>query len=219
VAPDRLVIATGARWTRMLYSPMELPAGQLDHAQIFTPDDIAAGRVPDGPTLVFDFDNYYMGGVLAEHLAGLGVQVRTLRQPVTRPPGPSCPMSCRWYTGRSPSAVPVTTLHLLTTFDGETATLKQLFTGDELRLACRSIVIVGMRVPRGELLAALQGREQEVAAAGIRSIERAGDTLAPGAIVHAIHSGHLVGRELELGDRMSSYRRDFPIVERAGVAV
>jgi dimethylamine/trimethylamine dehydrogenase len=219
-APDRLVIATGARWTRMLYSPMELPAGQLDHAQIFTPDDIAAGRVPDGPTLVFDFDNYYMGGVLAEHLAGLGVQVAYVT-----PAGHASawtimsnelPLVHRALAQRR---VPVTTLHLLTTFDGETATLKQLFTGDELRLACRSIVIVGMRVPRGELLAALQGREQEVAAAGIRSIERAGDTLAPGAIVHAIHSGHLVGRELELGDRMSSYRRDFPIVERAGVAV
>ena len=219
-APDRLVIATGARWTRMLYSSMELPEGQLDHAQVFTPDDIAAGRLPDGPTLVFDFDNYYMGGVLAEHLAGLGTRVVYVT-----PAGYASawtimsnelPLVHRALAQRQ---VPVTTMHLLSAFDGESATLKHLFTGGEMRLACRSIVIVGMRVPRGELLAGLQGREQEVAAAGVRSIERAGDTLAPGAIVHAIHSGHLVGRELGLGDTMSSYRRDFPIVERDGVPV
>ena len=27
-----------------------------------------AGRMPEGPTLVYDTDNYYMGGVLAERL-------------------------------------------------------------------------------------------------------------------------------------------------------
>src|SRR5580693_802316 len=76
LAPDRVVAATGARWTRLLYSTMELPLGQLDHPEVFTPDDVAAGRVPEGPTLIFDFDNYYMGGVLTEHLAGLGIPVR-----------------------------------------------------------------------------------------------------------------------------------------------
>jgi dimethylamine/trimethylamine dehydrogenase len=113
--------------------------------------------------------------------------------------------------------VPVTTLHLLSGFDGETATLKHVFTGQELRLACRSIVIVGMRVPRDELLAALESRGPEIAAAGVRSVERAGDALAPGAIVHAIHSGHRVARELDLGERMPLYRRDFPISESAGL--
>ena len=74
-------------------------------------------------------------------------------------------------------------------------------------------MIVGLRSPRGELVAALEERAGEVAAAGIRSIERAGDALAPGAIVHAIHSGHRVARELDLGETGAPYRRDFPIVE------
>jgi dimethylamine/trimethylamine dehydrogenase len=108
--------------------------------------------------------------------------------------------------------VPVTTLQLLTAFDGDTATLKHLFTGEERRLAYRSIVIVGLRSPRAELMEALEARAGEVAAAGVRSIERAGDALAPGAIVHAIHSGHRVARELDLDERTAPYRRDFPIV-------
>lgn len=67
-------------------------------------------------------------------------------------------------------------------------------------------------MPRGELMTALEDRAAQVAAAGVRSIERAGDALAPGAIVHAIHSGHRVAREIGLGETGVPYRRDFPIV-------
>ena len=90
LAPDRVVLATGARWTKMLYSSMEIPVGTLDAPQVFTPDDIAAGRLPEGPTLVFDFDNYYMGGVLTEHLAAQGIAVSLRRRRPARPrPGRS----------------------------------------------------------------------------------------------------------------------------------
>ena len=179
LAPDRVVVATGAAWTRMLYAPMEIPVGHLDHPRVFTPDDLAQGRLPEGPTLIFDFDNYYMGGVLTEHLAGQGVAVS-----YATPAGHASawtivtnelPLVHRALAQRR---VCVTTLHVLTAFDGDTAVLKHVFTGEERRLACRSIVIVGLRSPRGELVAALEERAGEVAAAGIRSIERAGDALA-----------------------------------------
>jgi dimethylamine/trimethylamine dehydrogenase len=68
-----------------------------------------------------------------------------------------------------------------------------------------------MRKPRDELLSALDERTTDIAAAGVLSVQRAGDALAPGAIVHAIHSGHLVGREVGLSERRP-YRRDFPLV-------
>jgi dimethylamine/trimethylamine dehydrogenase len=213
LAPDRVVVATGARWTRMLYASMEVPVGQLDHPQVFTPDDIAAGRLPQGPTLLFDFDNYYMGGVLTEHLASQGVSV-TYATPAGHASAwtimtNELPLVHRALAKRH---IPVITLQLLSAFDGETAILKHLFTGEEVRLACRSVVIVGLRVPRGELVSALEERAAEVAAAGVRSIERAGDALAPGAIVHAVHSGHRVAREIDLGEKPAPYRRDFPIV-------
>src|ERR1700761_4514381 len=66
---QRVVIATGARWTRMLYSPLEVPVGELEHSRVYTPDDIAAGAYIGGPVVVFDYDNYYMGSAIAEHLA------------------------------------------------------------------------------------------------------------------------------------------------------
>ena len=64
-----VVVATGARWSRMLYSAMEVPIAELDVPGVYTPDDVAAGATLEAPVVVFDFDNYYLGGVLAEHLA------------------------------------------------------------------------------------------------------------------------------------------------------
>ena len=214
LAPERMVLATGARWTDMLYSSLEIPVGRLDHENVFTPDDIAAGRLPAGPTLIFDFDNYYMGGALAEHLAARGIPVS-----YATPAGQASawtimtnelPLVHRALTRRR---VPVTTLHLLKAFDGETATLAQLFTGEETRVACRSVVIVGLRLPRDELHAALSARMDDITRAGIRNIDRIGDALAPGAIAHAVHSGHKLAREIGAAVRWQPYRRDTPIVD------
>ena len=44
----------------------------LPDRRVYTPDDIAAGITPEGPVVVFDFDNYYMAGAVAEQLAGQG---------------------------------------------------------------------------------------------------------------------------------------------------
>jgi len=85
----RVVIATGARWTRSLYSTLELPAGELTGPGVHTPDDIAAGVVPEGPIVVFDFDNYYMGSAVAEQLARGTDSVTYVTPADMRPPGRS----------------------------------------------------------------------------------------------------------------------------------
>ena len=56
-------------------------------------------------------------------------------------------------------------------------------------------------------------RAQELQPAGVLSVDRIGDALAPGAIVHAVHSGHRFARELDMERGSELYRRDAPIVE------
>src|SRR5260221_13066668 len=53
----------------MLFSTLEFPVGELDGPAVYTPDDLAAGVVPQGPVVVFDFDNYYLAGAIALQLA------------------------------------------------------------------------------------------------------------------------------------------------------
>jgi dimethylamine/trimethylamine dehydrogenase len=47
------------------------------------------------------------------------------------------------------------------------------------------------------------------------SVDRIGDALAPGAIAHAVHSGHRFARELDDTPGKALYLRDAPIVESA----
>jgi dimethylamine/trimethylamine dehydrogenase len=89
-------------------------------------------------------------------------------------------------------------------------TLSQLFTGETHRIQCRNLVVVGLRMPNDDLFHALSQRTADIEAAGIGSIERIGDALAPGAITHAVHSGHRYA--MELGAKTSGFRRDAPIV-------
>jgi dimethylamine/trimethylamine dehydrogenase len=208
-----IVIATGARWTRHLYSSLEIPVGKLEHAAVYTPDDIARGTLPEGPVLVYDFDNYYLGGLLAEHLADQGLEVS-----YATPAGHASAWTVMTnelpyvHQALASRGISVTTLSLLKTFDGSEAGLANIFTGERSSVGVKSVVIVGHREPNDAVYHALMAREDEFADAGIKSVTRIGDALAPGAIVHAVHSGHLYARNLD-NDAPDIFLRDMPISE------
>jgi dimethylamine/trimethylamine dehydrogenase len=211
---SHVVIATGARWTKMLFSTLEFPVGDLDVPGVYTPDELAAGIVPPGPVVVFDFDNYYLAGAIALQLAERAGEVTY----VTTAGNAS---AWTFMTNELPlvhralvtAGVQIHTLRRVTAFDGETLTLADVYSGTPQRLACRSLVIVGMRRPRDELYQALIRRGAELKDAGILTVARIGDALAPGAIVHAVHSGHRHAREFDTESVGAAlpYERDFPL--------
>ena len=210
---QRVAIATGAYWTKALYSSLEIPLGELNKPNVYTPDDLARGVTPESPVLVYDFDNYYLGGVIAESLAQQGLEVA-----YATPAGHASAWTI--MTNEQPYVhqaldncnVKVHTQKLLSDFGSGEAILSNIFTNKIQRVAAKSVVLVGLRLPNDALYQLLQARSEERAKAGIKSIERIGDALAPGALVHAVHSGHSFSREL---DRQTNelYLRDIPIAE------
>ncbi|HEV2272084.1 MAG TPA: FAD-dependent oxidoreductase [Steroidobacteraceae bacterium] len=210
--PAHVVLATGSRWMPLLYSPLEVPAGTLDSPDVYTPDDVAAGVPLEDPVVVFDFDNYYMGSAIAEHLARNGRfvsyvtpsgyasawAVMTNEQPQT-------------YRALSAAGVALHTLSRVESFSSGEVTLVHTFTSARTRLACRSLVIVGARLPNDALYHMLTAQHEELTAAGIVSVTRVGDALAPGAIAHAVYSGHRYARELEAPESERIVRRDAPL--------
>jgi len=106
------------------------------------------------------------------------------------------------------------TLTLLKEFDGNTVRLENIFSGAASELHVQSIVIVGHRQPIDDVYQDLIGREDEFADTGIKSVQRIGDALAPGAIVHAVHSGHQYAQQLDNGGG-EGYLRDIQIGEDA----
>jgi len=213
---QRIVIATGALWTRRLYSSLELPVRSLDAPNVFTPDDVAAGAHIEGPIVVFDYDNYYMGGALAESLARAGNRVTYVT-----PAGHASAWTI--MTNEQPqvhralanAGVVLKTLTLVARIKDDALVIANVFTGEEQSLPCKSLVIVGARAAKHELYRSLIARRADWDAAGIASVDCIGDALAPGAIAHAVHSGHRYARELDQPAGREIYRRDSPILASA----
>jgi dimethylamine/trimethylamine dehydrogenase len=207
-----VVIATGSRWARLLYSPLEIPVGALEVPGVFTPDDVASGKKLEDPVVVFDFDNYYMGSVLAEHLAKGGHRVSYVT-----PAGHASAWSImsneqpQVHRALFAAGISLHTLTRVAAFEPGELTLANLFTDAKTRLECRSLVIVGARFANDGLYTTLASRSSDLTAAGIRSVTRIGDALAPGALVHAVYSGHRYARELDADPASLLYRRDVPL--------
>ena len=75
----------------------------------------------------------------------------------------------------------------------------------------QSLVIVGTRFANEALYTELMARTGEFKDAGLSSVTRIGDALAPGAIVHAVYSGHRYAEELDAEPAALRYRRDAPL--------
>ncbi len=212
LAPTHVALATGARWTRLLYSPLEVPAGELAGPDVFTPDDVAAGARLAGPVVVYDYDNYYMGSVLAEHLAREGHSVSYVT-PAGHPSAWSIMSNEQPQVHRALFAcgIALHTLARVVGFARGELRLERQFTNVPLVLPCGSLIIVGARLAEDALQRALAARAEELTAAGIRSVSAIGDALAPGAIVHAVYSGHRYARELDTDPDDAGARRDAPL--------
>jgi dimethylamine/trimethylamine dehydrogenase len=199
---DHVVVATGARWTKALCAANELPVAELEGSNIYTPDDLAAGILPEEPVAVFDFDNYYLGTAVAEDLAarGLGVTYVT-----------TSGAASAWsfltneqqhiHAALARRGIGYRTLEIVTGFDGATLHLAQAMSGEPRAIAARSLVIVGMRAGGSALFDSLQGR--------VAALHLTGDANAPGAIAHAVWQGHRTGQDLGRGQ--GTVRRDLGV--------
>ena len=196
---DHVVIATGSRWRRDGVGMASHDATVAEGTpQIYTPEDIMAGAMPAGPVIVYDEDQYYMGGCLAMKLVQAGLEVALVT------PGGEASSYCRMtdehdkvQTRLLELGVEIVANRQLTGFDGETARLACVYTGRASRQKARSLVLVTMRKPESSLYEELASDPASLRAAGIAGLVRIGDCLAPGALVHAIHGGHLHAREFD----------------------
>ena len=198
---QRVVLATGARWRRDGVGRANLspvPGLNLD-AQVFTPDDLIDGRLPQqGAALVFDDDHYYLGGVLAELLRARGLDV-TLVTPAERASAWTVNTLEQHVIQKRLLELGVTIIanHNLVEFDGSRATLSCVYTGRRSHLTVPAIVSVTSRVGNDDLARALGAAPDAVTSAGIVSVVSIGDCWAPGTIAAAVYAGHRYAREFD----------------------
>lgn len=204
---DHVVIATGARWTRQILDKNAYPAGEFEGDAVYTPDDILSGAEPEGPVVIYDFDHYYMGSCLAELLRQRGKEV-TIVTPANAVSAWTVMNNELWDIRRRITELGVGTAfeQRVTRFSDGMVHLASVHRGGEARtIDCGSLLVVGVRARKDSLYQELASDPDRTTDAGISSVRSIGDCRAPGAIVHAVYSGHECARTIDAGDSVQTY--------------
>ena len=200
VEADHVVIATGSTWRADGFGrnhPQPLTT-LSQSATILTPDDIMAGRLPDGPTVIFDDDSFYMGGVIAERvrLENVPVTVVTPEDVVSA----WCEYTSERYQVQKhllELGIEIKTTHRLLAYDGREVTICCIHTGRQQSIEADALIMVTARSPRDELYQALKQRIESGAQTPFSSLRRIGDCDAPAIIAAAVYAGHRYAREFD----------------------
>ena len=200
IAADHVVVATGAKWRRDGYGSYHNVAMNPPPAvdTTFTPDDIMAGRLPEGRTIVYDDDHFYMASVIAEKLRLLGNEVVYLS------PGS---LVSSWSTNNYEQVrvqrrlieldIEIILNHGLDAFEGNAATLGCNFSPRQQTISADNLVMVTCRTPCDQLYYDILEAIETNRAGVPKSVKRIGDAEAPSIIAAATFAGHKYARELD----------------------
>ena len=213
---ERVALATGATWRRDGYGRSHFaPIPGLEQAKVFTPDDIMAERMPAaGPVVVYDTEEFYMAGVIAEKLRKAGHEVTFVT---------AGDIASAW-AGNTLEAVhinkqlrrlgiKVVTHHDVTRLAADHVEITCGYGGTKQQISALATVLVTSRLPNEDLYLALAANPEGMKGAGIKSMARIGDCLAPGFIAHAVYHGHRYARELDAPPQGEvPFKRHLPMV-------
>jgi len=200
-------MATGAMWRRdglgrQHRAALIEAADDWTSTRVFTPDDVFAGAAIPSPVLVYDDDHYVMGGALAEQLRRKGLEVH-LVTPASRV-SEFTDMTMEQHRIQSGLlklgvSIDISTeiAHLAPNGGGVEVGLRSVYADTTITRAVAAVVLVTMRDPVDSLYHALQTRQGEWQAAGVRSVQVLGDALAPGTVAAAVYAGHRTARALD----------------------
>ena len=202
IAADHVVVATGAKWrgdryTGDRYQPIEVAGGM----RILTPDDIMDGSMPEGPTLIYDGDQFYMASILAEHIRSTGNPVHIVTGSDKLAPWSDNTVE-RWRAQARliELGVEITTSHTLGSSNGQAAVLRCVYTGQEKTVPAQSIVMVSQRRPVDGLYHDISKEIASDAKGAPRTLAKIGDCDAPAIIAAAVYAGHRYAQELDQPD-------------------
>lgn len=209
---EHVVLATGSRWRRDGIGSLGEEAADLGTGQILTPDDIFAGAEVGGPVLIYDDEHYAMGGALAETFRRQGHEVR-LATPAAMLSSWTVMTDEQFFIHRRLLELGVEPLlgqRLAGAAEG-VAELACTYTGRIRRHDFGTLVLVTGRMAEDGLYRELADRAGQWAAAGLRSVTRIGDCLAPSSIADAVHAGHRWAREFDRPPAEVVPRRERPL--------
>ena len=213
---DHVVTATGSTWQPSIMDEKSAPILITKTDSIFTPEDVLEGCELQSPVIIFDFDYYYMGGLIAEYIKGLGHEV-TIITPFEK-------VSPWSFNSNEVSEIEsrlldkdikVLTEHRINDIGESSIKIIHQVTNKKTDVDRGSLVLVGHRKQSDSLYTLLTSDEDALKASGIKSVQNIGDSNAPGAVVHATYAGHLYANTFDQEDGASSndFKLEYPVIQ------
>jgi dimethylamine/trimethylamine dehydrogenase len=182
-------IATGSQWRRDGVGPsVDFPVPVDARARVFTPDDLDVRQTSGKRIAIFDDEQFYTGGLIAEACARAGAEVtlvtpgsivsawtkNTLEQP-------------RIQSKLLAQGVKFVFSHTLLGVEAGSISVACVFTDRESQLHADAIVLVTSRAPHSFERDELDRRRVAFSVVG--------DALSPSTVAAAVYSGHRAARE------------------------
>ena len=199
IAAEHIVVATGSKWRADGFGRYHSkPCPDLGPTeQVFTPNDIFMGRMPQGKALLFDDDHYYMGSVLAEALVAQGVEVCFVTpENLVSAWGVMTDEQYQTQQHLIELGVEIITAHGLDEFDGSNARLSCVYSERSRVVAADAVVLVTARTPVDSLYREIAGKLESEPPEAVPTLHKIGDCDAPAIIAAAVYAGHRYAREL-----------------------
>ena len=196
---EQVIVATGAHWRAdgvgvNNTEPVPAAAG----ASLYSPEDVFAGAEMTGPVLVFDDDNFYMGGLIAEKLRRDGLDVTLVTTEAVVSAWTERTLEQHRIQSRIMElGIDVIPNHNLALVGKAEAELACLYTDRRQTVAAASVVMVTSRRPNDGLYQDLVADLDRLVGAGIVSVRAIGDCDVPSTIAAAVYDGHRTARELD----------------------
>ena len=213
---DHVVTATGSIWKPSIMDEKSAPVLIDKTATIFTPEDVLNGCELKSPVIVFDFDYYYMGGLMAEFIKDLGHEVMIITpfdkvSPWSFNSNEIDDIELRLLE----KDIRVLTQHRIITVEDSSVKTIQKVSHEENEIDRGSLVLVGFRKQNDSLYNELNSSEAALKASGIKSLQNIGDSNAPGAVVHAVYAGHLYANTFDQEDTHTSddFKLEYPVIQ------
>ena len=213
---DHVVTATGSTWQPSIMDEKSAPVLIDKTDTIITPEDVLNGCELKSPVIIFDFDYYYMGGLMAEYIKDLGHEV-TIITPFDK--------VSPWSFNSNEideiqlrlleKDIRVLTQNRIITLEDSSVKTNHKVSHKETDIDRGSLVLVGYRKQNDSLYSDLNSRKADLSSSGIKSLQNIGDSNAPGAVVHAVYAGHLYANTFDQKDTDTSddFKLEYPVIQ------
>ena len=211
---NNIFLATGSSWRKDgIGRSRRSPIQGLETVKVYSPEEAVQDlKNIKGPLVVYDDEQGYLAGVIADHLSANNIEVVFVTPAsVVSPWTDSTLEQKRIQAALINSGVKIICNNSISKIEDKVALLECTFTGATSRLPCESIIMVTERISDTALYdSLLQSNSEGKTQYNIKII---GDAEAPGLIADAVYLGHLAAQNFEADEadiQRGMFMREMP---------